>query len=87
MIQTDDNKRWTESGRLVWTLPTYPTFPVVGARVEVERGSRSLGSALEGKAGKLLGYTVPHGFALVDFDGLGERMVHPEALRRLPVLA
>jgi len=60
----------------------------VGGRVEVTRGqfgragSLVLDRKLEGARGTFLGWSIPHGYAVVQTDGGNEFMVHPESLER-----
>jgi hypothetical protein len=60
----------------------------VGGRVEVTRGQFGragnlvLDRDLSGSKGTFLGWSIPHGFAVVQTDDGGEFMVHPESLER-----
>ena len=58
----------------------------VGSRVEVTRGQFGragnllLDRDLTGARGKLLGWSIPHGFAVVQTESGSEFLVHPESL-------
>lgn len=58
----------------------YPGFPRIGAHVSIvaQRGL-VMDWPYRGRRGNVLGYTLPHGFAVVDSDG-DELLVHPESL-------
>ena len=55
----------------------YPGFPRIGARVVVKDRGACFDWPYLDKLGEVLGYSIPHGFAVVQIEG-DEVLLHPE---------
>lgn len=62
----------------------FPGLPRIGKRVVVQakKGSSPLDWPYIGRTGVVLGYSLPHGFAIVDSEG-EELLIHPESLEEV----
>ena len=64
------------------TEPAIDCVPRVGARVEIKARRCVMDWPYDGRVGEVLGYSIPHGFAVVASDS-EELLVHPESLEEL----
>lgn len=59
-----------------------PGFPRIGCRVQVTCKHQPLDWPYQGQIGEVLGYSLPHGFAVVSIEG-DEVLLHPESIEPL----
>ena len=70
----------TPKGFFVTAAPSEIAVPAVGARVTVRARRCVMDWPYDGTEGEVLGYSKPHGFAVLAVESGEELLVHPESL-------